>query len=311
MPVSRRDQARLDLLGLLQARGYSFVTPAPSSHRRILLRRWGAEARTLEDVFGWNLPFRAQSALGELAPMLEAAAALRRRGQWLYADLRVAKVGRLLLIHSPFPAKATDAVFMGPDSYAFIEFIRREMPPLPAGASIADVGTGTGAGGLFAAGLVEEARLTLADINPASLEMAAVNAAFAGTACALVGRPGVPSAAGPFDLVVANPPYLGAGRKKVYSDGGDGLGGDTSLAWTHQALGALAPGGRFLLYTGSPIRRGHDALRDGLQAQAVLSGCAMRYAELNPDIFPSTLLHRPYWGVERIAAVGAVFDRGT
>jgi hypothetical protein len=64
-----------------------------------------------------------------------------------------------------------------------------------------------------------------------------------------------------------------------------------------------------LLYSGAAIARGHDAMRQALAQMSEQAGCGFTYEELNPDVFPSTLLHRAYWGVERIAAVGAVMTR--
>ncbi|MFI4950852.1 MAG: hypothetical protein ACHP7A_07415, partial [Caulobacterales bacterium] len=113
---------------------------------------------------------------------------------------------------------------------------------------------------------------------------------------------------GPFHLVISNPPYiLGSGR--TYSDGGGALGAEVALRWTKAALGNLAPGGRMLLYTGSAMVGGHDALRAALGELAAEAGCSLAYRELDPDVFPATLLNRRYWSVERIAAVGAVLAR--
>ncbi|MDB5459213.1 MAG: methyltransferase, partial [Caulobacteraceae bacterium] len=119
---------------------------------------------------------------------------------------------------------------------------------------------------------------------------------------------GMPAGDGPASLILANPPYLG-GSGRTYSDGGGPLGAQLSLAWTRQALARLAPGGRLLLYTGAAILRGRDPLQAALRQIAGEAGCPLRYEELDPDVFPSTLLHRGYWGVERIAAVGAVMDK--
>jgi hypothetical protein len=38
----------------LRAEGYSFVTPTPETHRRVLAHR--GEGATLRDIFGWNIP---------------------------------------------------------------------------------------------------------------------------------------------------------------------------------------------------------------------------------------------------------------
>jgi len=183
------------------------------------------------------------------------------------------------------------------------------MPDLSDGALIADIGAGTGVGGIFAKCLAPQARLVLSDVNSGALELARVNAAFAGQDCALEIAGGVPADLGPFDLILANPPYIGGKPGKTYSDGGGALGAEVSLAWACAAIDSLKPGGRLLLYTGSAITRRGDALREALAKVSSGAGCEFRYEELDPDVFPSTLLHSAYWGVERIASVGAVIQR--
>lgn len=304
-----RDAARLALLEALSRRGYRFTAPAPSTHRRVLLRRLSSQAQTLEDVLGWNMPFAAGGPLADLVPLLDRAGLLARRGRRLVSTLRVASVGPLLFYHSAFPARARDSVFLGPDSYRFVDLIRAHAPPLGAGALIADIGAGAGVGGVFAGRLWPGARVVLSDVNPRALDLARLNAAFAGVAVETRQGAGLPQTPGLFDLVVANPPYLGGSPGKTYSDGGGALGAAVSLDWTRQTLPRLAPGGRFILYTGSAIVAGRDALADGLADLAARTDCTLTYAELDPDVFPSTLIHRAYWRVERIAAVGAVFTR--
>ena len=57
MRLDDGDRALLDLLGLLKAEGYHFVTPTPATHARVLARPGKDRARDLRDVFGWSLPF--------------------------------------------------------------------------------------------------------------------------------------------------------------------------------------------------------------------------------------------------------------
>jgi hypothetical protein len=75
-------------------------------------------------------------------------------------------------------------------------------------------------------------------------------------------------------------------------------------------MGRLAPGGRFILYTGSAILDGgvdqfHEALKPAVEG----AGYALRYRELDPDIFSANCAEAAYADVERIAAVGAVITR--
>ena len=67
----------------------------------------------------------------------------------------------------------------------------------------------------------------------------------------------------------------------------------------------------FLLYTGSAIVRGHDALHEELAGIAEAAGLKLDYRELDPDVFGEELETAPYREVDRIAVVGAVFERIT
>ncbi|RAK59830.1 SAM-dependent methyltransferase [Phenylobacterium hankyongense] len=234
---------------------------------------------------------------------------LRPSGPGFVSTLAVAAVGRLLFLHTSLRARTPDAVFFGPDSYRFADFIRAEMPTLAAGATILDLGAGSGVGGLVAATLAPQGQLVLSDRNPRALRLAAVNAAFADRAAVLHEGDGAPDQPRSLDLVVANPPYVGGARGPIYSHGGGRRGEAISLRWAAQAMERLAPGGALLLYTGSAIVRGNDPLREGLARACDTAGCDLAYRELDPDVFPSLLLKPAYWGVERIAAVGAVAVR--
>ena len=109
-----------------------------------------------------------------------------------------------------------------------------------------------------------------------------------------------------FDLAIANPPFIIDEDGPAYRAGGGMHGAELSLAWALGAAEKLAPGGRFLLYTGSAIVAGRDALREALEQQLPALGCTLRYREIDPDIFGEELEKPAYADVERIAAVGAV-----
>jgi methylase of polypeptide subunit release factors len=154
------------------------------------------------------------------------------------------------------------------------------------------------------------ARLILTDVNPLALTLARVNAAFAGLEAQTVTASGLDGVDGPIELAVANPPYIAGGPDQAYADGGDMLGGRLSLDWALAAARKLAPGGRLLLYTGSAIVGGRDALGEALQEGLAQEGCAVRYREIDPDVFGATLRRPAYRDVERIAAVGCVAVKG-
>jgi hypothetical protein len=86
-------------------------------------------------------------------------------------------------------------------------------------------------------------------------------------------------------------------------------GGEVSLNMAKAALDRLAPGGRLILYTGSAIVGGLDALKGALEREAGTRDMKCRYQELDPDIFGEELDKTVYQDVERIALVAAVLER--
>ena len=63
-------------------------------------------------------------------------------------------------------------------------------------------------------------------------------------------------------------------------------------------------GGAFVLYTGSAIVGGEDALKAALLES--LAGFDVLYGELDPDVFGEEPEREDYADVERIAVVGVV-----
>lgn len=305
------DAARVQLLRELKDRRYRFVTPTPATHARVVARHDRRQAQSLEDVLGWSLPY----APGLLDPAIETllhtgdaladAAGLRR------ATLRVSSLHDHLFLHSAFPTTDPHAVFFGPDSYRFADLLARELrdDPLSAGARTVDIGTGTGVGGIVTAALAANAEVNLTDINPAALRLAAVNAHAAGVEVELHETDGLDPVVGDLHLATANPPFIIDTERRLYRDGRGMFGGEVSLAMARLAMTRLAPGGRLILYTGSAMVRGQDALRAALAEAAAAHGCAMRYRELDPDIFGEELDRPAYAEVERIALVAAVVTR--
>jgi hypothetical protein len=76
---------------------------------------------------------------------------------------------------------------------------------------------------------------------------------------------------------------------------------------TSEVLPRLNQGGRFILYSGSAIVEGRDAMRTRLAAIANTNACVFAYRELDPDVFGEELALPNYGGVERIAAIAALF----
>lgn len=304
------DEALLRLLTMLSGKGYAFVTPTPATSRRMAERRPTAPL-TLRDILGWSRPFGRRDIGPEVFDLLETADCLVETEGGLRSSVRVSTVRGLLFLHSAFPATATDAVFLGPDSYRFADLIVRTLGSGPPVRSVVDIGAGAGVGGLVAAAqLAAGSAVTLLDINENALRLAAVNARHASipARCVLAsGADGIPAGV---DLIVANPPYVAGQSGRVYKDGGDLHGARLSLDWACQGAERLRPDGRFVLYTGSPILDGGiDQLERLLHEQLDPERFILDYEELDPDIFGSELRRQAYDGVERIAAVAAVITR--
>jgi hypothetical protein len=300
----------IDLLCHLKEQGYDFVTPTPATHEIIIARDPDRKRVALTDVLGWNFSF----VPGSIDPVVEALltkADLVEEGPLSNRSLiRVAKLNDDLFLHSGFPTTEGDAVFFGPDSYRFADLIERELRdfPLPDGARIVDIGTGSGVGAIVAARLHPSARVTMTDINAKALRMAAINTQAAGVRVdALLGAE-LAGLSGQIDVALANPPYIIDPSERQYRDGGGSLGGDVSVRIAHAAVDGLAPGGRLILYTGSAISHGKDQFKQEMIELARHAGAKLRYREIDPDVFGEELRGDAYGEVDRIAAVATVID---
>jgi methylase of polypeptide subunit release factors len=299
-----------DLLGLLDREGYAFTTVTPATHERVLQRRGGEVARDLRDVFGWSMAFERDLIGGDMLEALRDGGALKDEGGRLRSLVRVSSLSGRLFLHSAYPTEEEDSVFFGPDTYRFARFIEASLDEIEAPRHLVDLGAGAGPGGISAAGLLEPERISLVDINARALTLACANALAAGLEVQTI-KGGLGEVEGEFDLVIANPPFIADAKKRDYRDGGDMLGAGVSLDWARQSLQRLAPGGTMLLYTGSPIVAGEDALLSALAELAEEQEATLRYEELDPDIFSEELDEPAYAaaGAERIAAVGAVLRK--
>jgi methylase of polypeptide subunit release factors len=309
---------RVSLLRTLQERSYQFVTPTPATHARVLARK--QEAADLRDIFGWSLPFRREIAGDDIVEMLQESGALEHRGELLASNIRVSSLGGDLFIHSAFPTTQTDAVFFGPDSYRFAEFIRAEAPKLGRREKITDFGAGTGVGAITVwkavlpallpaikvPGAVIHTTTVINDINPLAIAYATAN-------CMAAGAPGGSTHFSPgdcgaldmtFDLIVANPPYIADPAHRIYRDGGGMHGAEVSLQWAKTAVEKLDRNGVLLLYTGSAIVGGVDRFKIELERMLRARAVDVDYRELDPDVFGEELEREDYADVERIAAVG-------
>lgn len=299
------EEALVQLLDRLEAAGYDFVTPTPATHALVAARRERARFGSLRDVFGWSLPFSPGDLPPAIFDLLLAGQAAEPTGDdLLRAALRVSRLDGRLHFHSA-PGADREAVFLGPDSCRFVRFLRAELERRPAFGRALDIGAGAGAGALMLAARNPTAEVVATDVNPAALRLLEINARHAALPVQAVEGSGLDGAAGEFDLIVANPPYIAGEGGRIYRDGGP-RGIELGLDWMREAAGRLRPGGRVVLYTGSPISEGRDPVHEALQALAARRGLRLAYEEIDPDVFGGTLRRSAYAEVERIAAVGAV-----
>jgi len=305
--LSGDEAAALRLLDWLDDRGYDFVTVTPESHRRVVARANMRRAKDLRGIFGWSLPFEEALAGAELFAILKEGRLLQETAAGWKSKVRVSRVWGTLFLHSAFPTDSDDSVFLGPDTLRFIDFIETQLRgPV---RRLVDIGAGAGVGGIVAATLKPAGRVELADINRNALSHARVNAAHADVEVATVESDGVTAIAPGFDLAISNPPFIFEEDAPAYRRGGGMHGAELSLDWTLAAAEKAAPGGRVLLYTGSAIVDGRDALREALEAALPERGCSLSWRELDPDIFGEELEKPAYQDVERIAAIGAVIEK--
>lgn len=305
------DEALLTLLRQLSRCGYRFVTPTPATHARVIARSGHHDACDLRDVLGWSKAFRPDIVEPEILKSLVMANAIEELAEGrMKCRYRVSSLGDDLFLHSAYPTEAEDAVFFGPDSYRFAELIRSELPRCPPrGETLVDIGAGAGVGAIVAARLCPDLRIHMTDINPRAARFAAINARAAGVSAEIAIGSGLASLIGPVAVALANPPYIIDPKARDYRDGGGMHGARVSYDMAAQALPRLTAGARFILYTGSAIISGHDPLRKALTELAARYCCAIRYWEIDPDVFGEELEKDAYADVERIAIVGAVMTR--
>jgi methylase of polypeptide subunit release factors len=265
-----------------------------------------ARSGSLRDVFGWSRPFAPGDVDAALLALLEQADAVTDADGLLQSRVRVSGLDGRLHVHSA-AGSDPDAVFMGPDSYRFVRFLKGVTPAGFRGRAL-DIGTGAGAGALALAAAAPSAEVIGADVNLQALRYLAVNAAHSGLTVAGAAGPGLAAVSGDFDLIVANPPYVAGRGGRTYRDGGGAHGAELAFEWMRESAERLRPGGRIILYTGSPIVEGRDPVQAELVRLASEHGFALTYEEIDPDVFGGMLRQAAYAGVERIAAVGAVLQ---
>ena len=325
LPPSPSEHAGLAALGRsLRAAGYRFTTVTPATHRRVNNRPENAWAHDLRGVLGWSRAFRAGTLPGDIEAQLRGAGLLHpvdADGRDLRDDagdaaapagwrsrVRASTVGDNLYFHSAWPTSSEDAVFFGPDTYRYAAALKRALGPegglrRPVRRAV-DIGAGAGPGAIELALRRPDATVYAADINPAALALAEVNAAVNGAHNVVPCRSDLLDGIdGGLDLVMSNPPYILDPDELTYRHGGGKHGAELSIRIVNTALDRLHPGGSLLLYTGVAIVDGADPFLDAIRARLDADTDAWSYEELDPDIFGGQLGCEGYERVERIAAV--------
>jgi SAM-dependent methyltransferase len=234
--------ALLALGTALRQAGYRFMTVTPSTHRRINNRPGNERAHDLRGVFGWSRPFGRELLPASVLQLMVDAGVLEETGDGLRSLVRASTLDDMLLFHSAWPTRDDDAVFFGPDTYRFVNAMRRGFAFVGAGPERAvDIGCGGGAGALTIARTFPHAEVIGADINPKALELAMVNARLNGASnLALAQCDLFDGLQGDFDLVVSNPPFVVDPDARRYRHGGGELGAELSRRIAEQGLGRLA-----------------------------------------------------------------------
>jgi precorrin-6B methylase 2 len=304
-------RAALDTLGRnLLASGYCYTTVTPATHRRVNGREINAWARDVRGVFGWSRPFRAGVLPAALEQPLRAAGLVQEvdaavDGAGARALVRASTIDQHLYLHSAWPTRDEDAVFFGPDTYRYVAAIKRALHGLvrPVRRAV-DIGAGAGPGAIELALRCPDATVYAADINPAALALAEVNAGINDAHNVVPCRSDLlDGIEGGFDLVISNPPYILDPDELAYRHGGGEHGAALSIRIVKTALERLHPGGSLLLYTGVAIVDGEDRFLAAIRTHLDGACNAWSYEELDPDIFGGQLSSPGYEDVERIAAV--------
>lgn len=310
-----------ELISVIATQGYRFIAVTPLTHERYLARSDGI-ARDLKDVFGWNLPFKANILAPLIFDLMSKADLLTESNGIFKSKIRIATLDNDYYLHSAFPTVENGSVFFGPDTYRFARFIRQsiengwnESEGTDFGKSIRilDIGCGSGAGGVAAVRAIPRHRsfkLFLNDINDKALNYAIASTQASGIKARILRNDFFNLPAEYYDLIVSNPPYINDSLGRLYCDGGANFGLDLSLRIAKRALQLLAPGGYLLLYTGVAMTKTSvNPLLSELAPQLTTGNYWWSCEEIDPDVFGEELGRDEYDGVHRIAAVGLVVQR--
>jgi len=294
----------------LRGRNYNFTAVTPLTHHRVLNR---AREDTLLAAFGWNCWFRREEMESILFELLMRSEQLDSTNGLFRSRVRFASLDELLFMHSAYPTVQNDSVFFGPDTYRFARALRlalhgwRRAPT----TRLIDMGCGSGAGGIFSARFLPTgSEIILSDLSGTATQFSRINAHLNDLPhIKTVVSDAFDNISGDADVIICNPPYLVDEKKRTYRHGGGSHGISLSLRFAKEGLERLKPGGRFVMYTGTPITRNVDPLFKGLHAILPSNISRYTYEELDPDVFGEELEMPAYSQVDRIAVVLLTVDK--
>src|SRR5579862_7074490 len=257
--------------------------------RTLARTAWSGAARLdAQLLLAWVLAgSRAQLLADAQAPVAEAQAAAYRR---LLARRAAGEPLAYLTGRREFwslDLAVTPAVLVPrPETELLVERALSLGPP--GAARVADLGTGSGAIALALARERPRWHIVATDVSPAALEVARANGAALGVASVefLAGSWLEPLGGGRFDLLLSNPPYVGADDPALADPalafepplaltppGGDALESLRLLA--RGAAAHLAPGGWLLLEHGAD---------QGPEVRALLVGAGFAHVRSHRDL---------------------------
>lgn len=219
---------------------------------------------------------------------------------------------QLYYVHSAFPTTQSDAVFFGPDTYFFLDFLTHASMYLPQNPrAVVDVCCGSGAGAIHMARELPESTVVGLDLNSKALVLGQVNAKLADCRVEFMESDlfAAVDAREDIDLIISNPPYI-AGDVPMYAAGGAEQGLALPLRIVSEGIKVLAEVGLLVIYTGLPVsykRPGHDSF---LQRVREVEGAELvAYRIIHPDMFGEELSSPAYADTGRIQIVGAVLRK--
>ena len=278
---------------------YQFHCVTPETHARFLQKNISV-SDPLRDLFGWSRAVPRAKVSSEVIDLLEQSGMLfSRDGEEVSSRIRFSTMNSFLFAHSAYPTEDADSVFFGPDTYRFVEFVRRN---LNTERIVLDLGCGSGAGGNIAGA----SKLYLSDINSRALEFAAINARINNIEARLVLSDLFTDVPQDIETVIANPPFIADSLNRQYRDGGSTFGTELSVRIVKEAVEFLPKGGELILYTATCFVDGKDVLKEALSGTLASAHLASSYCEIDPDIFGSEIGGPGYEAAERIAAVGLI-----